>query len=165
MQRKDIVLARRRTSALLLQSSAAEVLSHASQCWHRESSVYAPSRDDLTGTVVSYRAHNIENRRRTYASLANVDVQPLVLAEADITAMRLLSLMGWQADSDVSSSTSGVRTDLSHTFIRRSCHCTYIRSCTSFVVWEPTASLIQVRLNYTITSFRLKFCCQLSRNS
>ena len=115
MQRKDIVLARRRTSVLLRQSSVVEVPSHASQCWYRESSVYVSSRDNLTSTVVSYRAHNIENRRRTYASLANVDVQPLVLAESDITAMRLLSLMGWQADSDVSSSASGDRTDLSHT--------------------------------------------------
>ncbi|KAH7104077.1 P-loop containing nucleoside triphosphate hydrolase protein [Auriculariales sp. MPI-PUGE-AT-0066] len=42
---------------------------------------------------------NLANRRRAYANLQNVDVQPLLLGEADITAPRLLTLMGWSDDA------------------------------------------------------------------
>ncbi|KAH7101551.1 P-loop containing nucleoside triphosphate hydrolase protein [Auriculariales sp. MPI-PUGE-AT-0066] len=43
---------------------------------------------------------NIANRRRTYAHLPNVDVQPLLLGDADITAPRLLALMGMSDDAE-----------------------------------------------------------------
>ncbi|KAH7101552.1 hypothetical protein BKA62DRAFT_179537 [Auriculariales sp. MPI-PUGE-AT-0066] len=42
---------------------------------------------------------NLANRRQAYANLENVDVQPLLLSEADITAQRLLTLMGWSDDA------------------------------------------------------------------
>ncbi|KAH7101553.1 hypothetical protein BKA62DRAFT_703329 [Auriculariales sp. MPI-PUGE-AT-0066] len=44
-------------------------------------------------------AINIANRQRTYGSLKNVNVQPLLLGEADITAHRLLALMGWSEEN------------------------------------------------------------------
>ncbi|KAH7101548.1 P-loop containing nucleoside triphosphate hydrolase protein [Auriculariales sp. MPI-PUGE-AT-0066] len=42
---------------------------------------------------------NMANRHRTYAHLHNVDVQPLLLGDADITAPRLLALMGLSDDA------------------------------------------------------------------
>ncbi|KZV91508.1 hypothetical protein EXIGLDRAFT_648219 [Exidia glandulosa HHB12029] len=38
---------------------------------------------------------NLNGRRRAYRSLPNVNVQPLYLAESDLTASRMLALMGW----------------------------------------------------------------------
>ncbi|KAH7094198.1 hypothetical protein BKA62DRAFT_644786 [Auriculariales sp. MPI-PUGE-AT-0066] len=42
---------------------------------------------------------NLVNRRQAYANLSNVNVQPLLLSEADITVQRLLTLMGWSDDA------------------------------------------------------------------
>ena len=45
-----------------------------------------------------YSPSNVAGRRRAYADLENVDVRPLYLAESELTAPRMLALMGWSTD-------------------------------------------------------------------
>jgi len=44
--------------------------------------------------LANLRPSNITRRRRDYAPLSNVEVHPLYLAEQDLTASRMLAIMG-----------------------------------------------------------------------
>ncbi|KAJ7782245.1 hypothetical protein DFH07DRAFT_728407 [Mycena maculata] len=54
----------------------------------------ASRRAALPQVTVLCSPSNVNRRRRTYASLENVHVEPLCLSEKDLTADRMLSLMG-----------------------------------------------------------------------
>ncbi|EJD43832.1 hypothetical protein AURDEDRAFT_185401 [Auricularia subglabra TFB-10046 SS5] len=64
------------------------------------SSPYLDDAPHVPRVTVLASPSNIAGRRRAYAGLRNVDVRPLYLAESELTAPRMLALMGWSDDSE-----------------------------------------------------------------